>query len=256
MVVLSGNPFFKVSDRSLAAGPGQLIVAGPDTPYGWTDRLEGTCTLLIWEWSRPPEFQSPLGGTDCWFGKSSGEALEEIEGLHLRTRREIQQTDAHSPRILEALQCLIDVAFERACRQSEDQKSRNAQRLHLAEAWMQRHLDSRAPARALAEYLGISTMTLHRLFREAAGVSTGQAFLDLKMAEAAKRLHDGASVKEVGFCLGYRHPGDFTRAFKKKFDDTPTRHGSSTRTMASPASPDAPPPASRQSKSAQARSGR
>ena len=46
------------------------------------------------------------------------------------------------------------------------------------------------------------------------------------MTEAAKLLQGGASVKETGLSLGYRNPGDFTRAFKKKFGSTPTRLGS------------------------------
>ncbi|MEI8293737.1 MAG: AraC family transcriptional regulator [bacterium] len=231
MAVMSGNPSLQIGNRNHTAGPGQLIIAGPDIPFGWTDRRDASCSLLVWEWARRPQFQTPLHEGSCWLGKAAGDAFKEIEELHIKTRREIQQTDARSPRILESLHCLIDAAFERACGQPEDHGSRNAQRLHLAEAWMRRHLDIRAPARALAEYLGISTMTLHRLFREAVGVSTGQAFLDLKLNEASKMLEAGASVKETALSLGYCHPGDFTRAFKKRFGFTPTRKGNGTTTQ-------------------------
>ena len=224
MAILSGRPLLIVGSREEVIEKGGLIVAGPDVPYGWSDQLNASCKLLVWVWSRPPTFEIPVHGHSCWLRKCSPAAMNEIEKLHLRTRREIQHTDACSPRILHALQSFIDVAFERAAGSAGNQKSRDAQRLHLAEAWMRRHLDIRSPAKALAEYLGVSTMTLHRLFREAAEVSTGQAFLDLKMNEAAKLLKNpSASVKEIGHSLGYRYAGDFTRAFKKRFGIAPAK---------------------------------
>ena len=94
--------------------------------------------------------------------------------------------------------------------------ARDAQRLRLAEEWMRRQIHARAPARALADYLGVSPMGLQRLFRDAVGLSPGEAFRQTKMREAAAMLkRPGVSVKETAFMLGYRHPGDFTRAFVK-----------------------------------------
>jgi transcriptional regulator GlxA family with amidase domain len=89
---------------------------------------------------------------------------------------------------------------------------------------MRRHLDIRSPATSLADYLGLSAMSLHRLFRQAAGLSPGQAFLELKMREAQRLLRcPGKSVKETSIELGYRHPGDFTRAYAK-FHGHPPSH--------------------------------
>lgn len=222
MAVLTGNPVLLMGSKKLPAVSGHLIVIGPDVPFGWNDIAGTKCSLLVWEWSRAPDFHLPVMRDFWWAHKSSVAALQKIQEIHVRTRHEIQHTDARSPRVLEALHCLLDAEFERAGGESEDQKSRDAQRLNLGEAWMRRHLEIRAPARALAEYLGVSTMTLHRLFREATGMSTGRAFLELKLNEADKMLaKPSISVKEVAHTLGYRHHGDFTRAYKKKFGRTP-----------------------------------
>lgn len=224
MVVLSGRPVLTVGMRRHPIEKGGLIIAGPDVAYGWIDRASASCSVLVWEWSRPPEFRLPVRGHSCWLGKCHPTAMDDIEQLHLRTRGEIERADSRSARVLEALQLLVDAAFERASGSAGDHAVRDVQRLHLAEAWMRRHLDIRAPSRALADYLGISPMTLHRLFREAAGLSTGRAFLDLKMKESARMLElPGISVKAVALTLGYHHPGDFTRAFKKHFGFFPSQ---------------------------------
>jgi transcriptional regulator GlxA family with amidase domain len=81
---------------------------------------------------------------------------------------------------------------------------------------MRRHLDVRAPAAALADYLGVSAMGLQRLFRETTGRAPGRALLEMKMREASRLLsRPGSTVKETALTLGYRHPGDFTRAYAK-----------------------------------------
>jgi AraC-like DNA-binding protein len=222
MAVMSGSPVLLTGSRRQSIEKGELVIAGPDYPYGWIDRPSSTSTLLVWEWSHPPFFQSTARKNACTFAKTDDVGLADIKDLHIRTRREIQQPDTMSPRLLQSLKDLVDVAFERATGADNDHALRDSQRLKLAEAWMRRHLDVRAPAEALADYLGVSAMTLQRLFRDGAGISPGQAFNEIKMNEAVVLLKQpGSSVKEVAFALGYRHPGDFTRAYKKRFGDTP-----------------------------------
>lgn len=224
MAVMSGSPVLLTGSRRQAIEKGGLVIAGPDSPYGWTDRPSSTSRLLVWVWSHPPFLQSPARKDSCIFAKTDAAGLADLEELHIRTRREIQQPDVMSPRQLQSLKNLVDVAFERAACADSDHALRDSQRLRLAEAWMRRHLDIRAPAEALADYLGVSTMTLQRLFRNGAGISPGQAFNEIKMNEAAVLLkRPGSSIKEVAFALGYRHPGDFTRAYKKRFGNTPMR---------------------------------
>jgi transcriptional regulator GlxA family with amidase domain len=93
---------------------------------------------------------------------------------------------------------------------------------------MRRHLDIRAPAAALADYLGVSAMGLHRLFRDSTGLSPGRAFLEIKMREAQRLLRqENATVKETALALGYRHLGDFTRAYTRFHGQSPSQQSSS-----------------------------
>lgn len=223
MVVLSGHPTLLVGDRTQRTGPGSLIVAGPDVPYGWSDRPAAPSTHLVWVWTQPPTIGTRLADTTCWLRKADAGSLADLEELHRRTRREIQQPDTLSPVALAAIKHLADTTLARCGRGPAPSETRDTQRLQLAEQWMSRHLDIRAPAAALADYLGVSAMGLQRLFRAATGVSPGRAFAEMKMREAERRLRQpGASVKEVALGLGYRHPGDFTRAYAKFHDEVPS----------------------------------
>lgn len=223
LAVVAGRPTFLAGTRKQTLHPGDLVVAGPDVPYGWEDRPGASCELLVWAWSSAPSFGKRVGERTCWIRSGSRETAGELRELHRVTRREIQDSDARSPRILQALHVLLDAAFERADGRERDFAARDIQRLRLAEEWMRRHLEVRAPARALADYLGVSPMGLLRLFRRVAGLSPGEAFQQLKMREAAALLRrPGASVKETAFALGYRHSGDFTRAFARFHGGVPS----------------------------------
>lgn len=223
MVVLSGHPVFLVGEHTRRTGPGSLIVAGPDVPYGWNDRPAAASTHLVWVWSQPPVLDAALDAKTCWLREADAEAMAGMEELHRRTRREIQQPDGHSPSALAAIKILVDAALARCAHGRTPSEGRDTQRLQLAEQWMRRHLDIRTPAGALADYLGLSAMGLQRLFRSTAGISPGRAFLMLKMREARHRLRQPeASVKAVALSLGYRHAGDFTRAYAKFYGHPPS----------------------------------
>lgn len=223
MVVLSGHPAFLVGGHTRKTGPGSLIVAGPDVPYGWSDRPAAASTHLVWVWSQPPALGGNLDAKTCWLREADVEAAAGMQELHRRTRREIQQPDGHSHSALAAIKVLVDAALARCAHGRAPSEARDTQRLQLAEQWMRRHLDIRAPAGALADYLGLSAMGLQRLFRATAGISPGRAFLMLKMREARHRLRQpDMSVKAVALSLGYRHAGDFTRAYAKFYGHPPS----------------------------------
>ncbi len=225
MVVLSGQPEFLAARRRHGTQRGSVIVAGPDVPYGWADQRAAASTHLVWIWAEPPAIGDRLTARTCWLRNAENDLLAEIEDLHQRTRREIQRSDEFSPPSLDALKILLDAALARCDRGSADSEMRVQQRLQLAEQWMRRHLDIRAPASALADYLGVSAMGLHRLFRESTGLSPGRAFLEIKMREAQRLLRqENATVKETALALGYRHLGDFTRAYTRFHGQSPSQH--------------------------------
>jgi len=88
--------------------------------------------------------------------------------------------------------------------------------MELAVRWMAQNLAERNPVSDLCDYLQISPATLARMFQTHHGESPAMYHQRLKMARAHEMLANVRfSVKEVAYSLGYRHPNDFSRAFKQ-----------------------------------------
>jgi AraC-like DNA-binding protein len=68
----------------------------------------------------------------------------------------------------------------------------------------------------------VSSATLHRIFKHQLGHSPDAHFHGMKMSIARTRLANGQSVKAVAYELGYRHAGDFSRAYMRHFGHSPT----------------------------------
>lgn len=225
-VITSGHPTLIAGNDRRRLAPGSLLVAGPDVPLGWEDKEKAVCSVLVWVWNTKPQWQSAANASPrlCWIRSTSGADLDDFAVLHQDTRREITLADSHTPDVLATIQRRLDAEFERAAGLATRAVSHDAQRLQLAHAWMRRHLDVRSPIAALADYLGISAMTLSRLFRRSIGRSPGDIYLAVKMQRAAELLADpNASVKKVALELGYRHTGDFSRAFNRFHGYSPNR---------------------------------
>ena len=66
----------------------------------------------------------------------------------------------------------------------------------------------------LARTLGLSGRSFHRLVKDSLGITPGTWLRQERAVAARYRLRGGASVKELAFEFGFKHPGDFTKEFK------------------------------------------
>ncbi len=220
--IRSGSPRILLERDSRLLNAGDIVLIGPDAIVGWTDQSNATADIIVWVWRRPPEHGKPLNRNFVWTGRTTTESLELLARLHALTRREIKLPDELSDRFLGSIQAQLDVAFLRAQPGRPSDLTAREARLRLASEWMIRHLNLRDPLRGLADYLGVSSVTLQRWYRSYTGRTPRQAFLELKFAEAKRRLSlADMSIKQVAFELGYQHPGDFSRAYKKQFGHPP-----------------------------------
>lgn len=223
-VIKEGSPVLHMGRRSLRVEAGSFVVVGPDARTGWSDAGDSQCEVLVWLWAGAPQFASARGLTPdgYWMRRASRELLEQADRWHEETRREIRRSDEHVHAACVAIQQLMDVVFARAEQAPVAADARDEQRVRLALEWMRQHIDGRASVRDLADYLGLSSMTLHRLFTRCNGAAPGKTFHRIKMEEATRRLQSTEeSIKSIGLGLGYRNPGDFTRAFTRYFGCPP-----------------------------------
>lgn len=225
MVIRAGTPTLLTDGQARRTVPGTLLLIGPEAAHGWEDDAGASVSILTWVWQRGPAVsgEEPMERNTIRIQKAGPLVIEATAAVHRDSWQEVHRADAFSGDLLKACQMRLDAIFARAAATQARAPGREEQRMRLAFQWMERHLDARSPAAGMAEYLGTSSAGLQRLFLEHAGDSPGRVFFAVKMRAARAMLRgDGASVKSVGLSLGYRNPGDFTRAYRRHFGRPPS----------------------------------
>ncbi len=220
-VIEHGAPTLVTETARHRLRKGTALIIGPDHAIGWDDTGSRVCRLLFWIWrspatallsaDRPADFRKFL---------LPAPTLTRLRSIHALCREEVRLADRVMPEALGGLHRLLEATLIRPemIAAGHDQR---AERVSLAIRWMESHLESRQPATRIADYLGLSASALHRLFKQQHGHSPDAHFHVLKMTAAKKRLVEGNTVKAVAYGLGYRHPGDFTRAYTRHFGHGP-----------------------------------
>jgi AraC-like DNA-binding protein len=88
--------------------------------------------------------------------------------------------------------------------------------------YIETHLDQGLSTKMLAQRLAMSESSLQRKFKSALGLSI-QSYIKRRKLDIAKlHLQEGIiSITEIAYNAGYRHPSNFTSAFKKAFGYPP-----------------------------------
>jgi len=200
----------------LVVSAGDFLIVGPDCASGWTDRPDAVSDLFVWIWRTEPrcsEFAIDPASYRRW---TIGTRLwRRLEQLHELCRQEVERPDELTKLAIEQLHIAIDVTAARLIR-PKSQPPEPSVRMELAIRWMAQNLAERNPVSDLCDYLQISPATLARMFQTHHGESPATYHQRLKMARAQEMLgNDRFSVKEIAYSLGYKHPNDFSRAFKQ-----------------------------------------
>ena len=220
-VVQQGSPTLVTETTRHRLRPGMALLLGPDQPFGWDDEGSRVCRVLFWIWRSPSTSLVPADSPALMrMFKPPEPVLARLDALHALCREEVRLADEVMAPALAGLHRLVEATLMRATTVSTNDEQ-SAQRVNLATRWMESHLACRQPAVRIADYLGISPSTLHRLFKHQVGHSPDTHFQQLKMNVGKKRLAEGSPVKKVAYDLGYRHPGDFTRAYTRYFGHAP-----------------------------------
>lgn len=137
-----------------------------------------------------------------------------MQQAHSICRAEVKHPTALTTLTLEQARLQMDLAFARSL-QPRPAAPQPEMRLRLALDYLAENLAVANPVGALCEYLQISPVTLNRLFQAFLHESAAAYHNRMRMERAAELLAAGHAVKKVAYALGYRHPNDFSRAFKK-----------------------------------------
>jgi AraC-like DNA-binding protein len=88
--------------------------------------------------------------------------------------------------------------------------------------WSQLAQQANWSVKAMAERCGVSESTLRRHFIRTMGKTTKKWISDQRQKQAIELLKDGSSIKETAMQLGFQHPNNFTREFRKYWGKHPS----------------------------------
>ena len=226
MLVVKGNPQLLIVDQRHSLSPGKMLLIPPEIPYGLMDSGNFSQTKqLTWIWNCEPTVIERNRRIGTWYSTTfNSSSLNLANQLHLESRRQIQISDQWTSHAILGIRNQLDVEWTRSQTLSQPASDLDF-KFETAVRWMKLRLDDTKPIGQLQEYLQMSPSTLKRIFLLKTQKSPQRYFQELKLETAKKLLlNKEASVKSVALSLGYRHVGDFTRAFKRRFHLPPSDH--------------------------------
>ncbi len=214
LLITEGAPLIRTSSGRQSAPAGTLLIMHPDCPCGIEDKGSSRCLQLCWIWKDPPLLDTLIAekGQSLTF-KVPPDLQRLLTRIHRECRLEIARSDSFTRFALQHLRIEMDVGIARALGPRE---SDSTVRIHLALSYLEQCTESATPVRDLCEYLQVSEHTLKRLFHSKFQMSPLQYIKNLRMSRAEDLLKAGRhSIKEIAYMMGYRHPNDFSRAYRK-----------------------------------------
>lgn len=163
-----------------------------------------------------------------------GELRAEAEELLLRMHRHQGEEGAVAARRLRlAFEDLLCFVYER-CREplrlgagGGGRGSRDKEAIaQEAMDYVERHLSEELELGGIASELHVSRSYLSRTFKEVTGVALFDYIYRQRINQARIRflLEPDASVTDVGYAVGFKHPAHFSRLFKRLMGVSPDRY--------------------------------
>lgn len=215
-----GSPTYLINESSIRPSPKSLIVVHPECAFGANDVPSGCCSWLLWLWRDDPiPFSVPSEGYKIF--SFSDDEIVALKHLHSSCRLEVSSPDNFTTHLLGTYRTSLDILIARHMDRN-NLISRDTYLVEMAINWLRLNPTSRQPVPSLCEYLQISAATLTRLFRRHLKVSPARHHQELRMLWAREQMQNqNKSAKEVAYSLGFHHPGDFSRAYKRMFNISP-----------------------------------
>jgi len=218
----------------MCVAPGQI---GGKADTGEDIHTKGWALLFDTELLRGTELGRRMSDY-TYFNYSVSEALLltdeqrlNIVSLLEQMRRELQQHDAHTQRIVASYISIILelVARYYALQLSISAKSSNSDLLprfeHLLRQYYAQNLQRQhglPTVKYCAQQLFLSPNYFGDLIRELTGDTATSYIRRFLMQRAQQLLISGATITETSERLGFEYPQHFTRQFKKHFGQTPS----------------------------------
>ena len=209
-----GSSILALPHQEISTRVGELIILHPDCECGFDNAPGAIVEVCTWVWRSESQWKAlrPPRGEYLKL-ELHADLAKRVRDLHDRTRLEVQSSDEYSQVALSLLRQQIDLSLVRSLSE-RPQPASDQQRLDLAARWIDQNLPNHHLVTGLSDYLRLSPTTLNRLFQRCLGMNVRTYAKEARLRRARQLIHEGRSVKEAAFMLGYRFPNDLSRAFQ------------------------------------------
>lgn len=84
----------------------------------------------------------------------------------------------------------------------------------------------------IADFLAVTPRELRRVFKDSLGIAVKDWLVQVRSVEVRNRLREDSSIKEIAVSVGFSHPKELSREFKKVYGLSPSDYRSRERTRA------------------------
>ena len=243
VVVTEGTGRHVLESRSYPLFKGSVFLIPPGTVHGYDGfrNFELANVLffpeqLLFSWEKIAGDPRIVRLFETPFRLKPGE-LEEVRPLLLSMRNERREKKPDFELAMNADFLQLLFALSRFCNNSPNPRPRGVPRLNSILAFLNEHLaDASIQVADIAEKNGMTLKTMERLFRKNTGLPPGAFLASLRLERAAELLRNNSelSVTEVAFHCGFSDSAYFSRAFRKKYAESPREY---RKKYAAPAPP-------------------
>jgi AraC-like DNA-binding protein len=217
IVVSAGTPTVELCNGALSLSRGDVVIFHPDCAYGWRDLPGVACRPLCWLWRTPPAYSplAPEPGAYTRF-RVGDASLRRLTSINRQCQRDVARVGETAGVALRRTHLDLDLCLAESLNQTD--KVNAEYLMSLAINYLYQNPALVKPVKGLSDYLQVSASTLRNLFQKHCGKSPLAMALEIRMEHAHKRLATPqVTAKEVAIELGYSHPNDFSRAYKRYF---------------------------------------
>lgn len=218
-LIVEGAPRLVVKGRPRATRAGTVFVLHPDCAYGWTDAPGACCRIVSWVWRSAPGAASlvPDSGGYRRFVLERAD-VARLLAVWAACRDAVAVRGELGDLLVRRARLDLDVRMLQAL--NPGRAAEGGGRMTQALQYLRHHPAQLQPVRGLAEHLQLSPSGVKRLFGKRFGRSPRAVALEMRMDQARRWIAGGRAVKEIAYDLGYRHPNDLSRAFRRHFGVT------------------------------------
>lgn len=221
ILLLSGSPNYLINGETIRPEKESFVIVHPECAFGANDKPSGCCTWLLWHWKNPPPEFLPIPHGGYRLLSPSKADVSHFKYIHGACRSEVSSPDGFTSEMLRSYRENLDISLARILTEQQKPATDN-QRIELALNWLRLNPSLQQPVPALCEYLQISHATLYRLFLRQRNETPARCHQRMRLVWAREQMiKHQKSAKEMAYTLGYNHPGDFSRAYKKMFKASP-----------------------------------